>query len=40
LQVYVRRKANWIGYILPTHCLLQNVVGGNIEGVERKRKEI
>jgi hypothetical protein len=40
LQVYSRGKANWIGYILRTHCLLQHVVEGKIEGVERKRREI
>ena len=28
LQTIKRRKANWIGHILPTNCLLKHVIGG------------
>ena len=27
-----KRKANWIGHILRTNCLLQRVIEGKIEG--------
>jgi len=27
-----KRKANWIGHILPRNCLLQRVIGGKING--------
>jgi len=27
-----KRKANWIGHILRTNCLLQHVIEGKIEG--------
>ena len=27
-----KRKANWIGHILPRHCLLQRVIEGVVKG--------
>jgi hypothetical protein len=27
-----KRKANWIGHILPRNCLLQRVIEGKIKG--------
>ena len=36
-----KRKANWIGHILRTNCLLQQVTEGNIKGqieVTRRRR--
>jgi len=27
-----KRKANWIGHILPRNCLLQRVIEGEIKG--------
>jgi hypothetical protein len=40
LQTVIRRKANWIGYILSRNCLLKRVFKGDIEeGVkERERR--
>jgi hypothetical protein len=42
-----KRKANWIGHILPRNCLLQRVIEGKIkEGIEvigrrgRRRKKL
>jgi hypothetical protein len=42
-----KRKANWIGHILPRNCLLQQVIEGKIkEGIEvtgrrgRRRKKL
>jgi hypothetical protein len=32
LRQMKRRKANWIGHILRTNCLLKHVVEGKIEG--------
>jgi len=32
LQTVKRRKANWIGHILRTNCLLRHVIEGQIEG--------
>jgi hypothetical protein len=32
LQRIKRRKANWIGHILHTNCLLKHVIEGKIEG--------
>jgi hypothetical protein len=33
-----KRKANWIGHILRSNCLLQQVIEGNIKrGIEEKR---
>ena len=29
-------KANWIGHILRTNCLLKHVIGGRIEMIERR----
>ena len=29
-----KRKANWIGHILCSNCLLQQVIEGNIKGGE------
>ena len=28
----LKRKANWIGHILPRNCLLQRVIEGKIKG--------
>jgi len=43
LQRIIRRKANWIGHILPRNCLMKHVIEGKIEGridggEERKKK--
>jgi len=27
-----KRKANWIGHILPRNCLLQRIIEGKIKG--------
>jgi len=42
-----KRKANWIGYILPRNCLLQRVIEGKIKEVievtgrrRRRRKKL
>jgi hypothetical protein len=32
LNTIKRRKANWIGHILPRKCLIKHVTEGNIEG--------
>jgi hypothetical protein len=32
LHTVERRKANWIGHILRTNCLLQRVIEGKIKG--------
>ena len=32
LHVIKRRKANWIGYILRTNCILKRVIEGKIKG--------
>jgi hypothetical protein len=32
LHTIKRRKANWIGHILPRNCLLKRVIEGKIEG--------
>ena len=32
LHTIERRKANWVGLILGTNCLIKQVIGGNIEG--------
>ena len=33
-----RRKATWIGYILSRNCHPKHVIGGEVEGMEEKRK--
>jgi hypothetical protein len=33
-----RRKANWIGHIWRSHCLLNHVIGGKTEGRIRDEK--
>jgi hypothetical protein len=40
-QTVKRRKANWIGHILSTNCLLKHVIEGTIRGkieVSRRRR--
>jgi hypothetical protein len=32
LHTIKRRKANWIGHILHTNCLLEHIIEGKIEG--------
>ena len=32
LHAIRKRKANWIGHILPINCLLQRVIDGKIQG--------
>jgi hypothetical protein len=32
LHTIKRRKANWIGHILRTNCLLKHVIEGKLEG--------
>jgi hypothetical protein len=32
LYTIKRRKANWIGHVLRTDCLLKHVIEGKIEG--------
>jgi hypothetical protein len=32
IQIIKRRKANWIGHILLTNCLLKRVIEGKVEG--------
>jgi hypothetical protein len=39
LHVIRKRKANWIGHILCTNCLLKEVIEGKIQGqIEVKRR--
>jgi hypothetical protein len=47
IRTIKRRKANWIGHILPRNCLLKNAIGGNLEGriemtgrLGRRRKQL
>jgi hypothetical protein len=35
LHAVKRRKANWIGHILHTNCLLKHIFEGKIEGMRR-----
>jgi hypothetical protein len=40
LHEIIKRKANWIGHILPRNCLLKQVIEGKIQGqikVTRRR---
>jgi hypothetical protein len=32
LHIIKRRKANWIGHIFHSYCLLKHVIEGNMEG--------
>jgi len=32
LHEIIKRKANWIGHILPRNCLIQRVIEGKIKG--------
>jgi hypothetical protein len=36
LYTVYRRKANWIGHILPRYCLLKHVIVGRIEVTGRR----
>jgi hypothetical protein len=33
-----RRKANWIGHILRTNCLLKHIIEGKISGTRRRER--
>jgi hypothetical protein len=35
-----RRKANWIHYIWPRNCLINYVIEGKIEVIERRRRRL
>jgi hypothetical protein len=35
-----RRKANWIGHILPRNCLLKHVIEGKMEGREDEDENV
>jgi hypothetical protein len=44
LHEIIKRKANWIGYILHRNCLLQRVTEGKIQGgikvTERQNEDV
>jgi len=37
---YKGKKANWIGYILPSNCLLKHITGGKIKRQKDKEEEL
>jgi len=39
LHEMIKRKANWIGHILHTNCLLQRVIEGKIDGGDRSDRK-
>ena len=34
-----KRKANWIGHILPRNCILQQVIEGKMKGGDRSDRK-
>lgn len=36
----IRRKANWIGYILKRNCLLKDVTGGCPQEIKKKKNQL